>query len=97
MISVIAKVPVKPESKEEAVAEVKTLMEGVATEEGTLLYTLNVDQNDPNVFVFMERYKDMEALGAHGSTPHFQEFMAKAMNFAAGPPEIITMDEVHSI
>ena len=97
MIAVIAKVPVKPESKEEAIAEVKILMEGVAKEEGTLHYTLNVDQNNPDVLVFMERYKDMDALGVHGSTPHFQEFMAKVMNFAAGPPEIITLDEIHSI
>lgn len=97
MISVIAKVPVKPEVKDEAIEAVKELMKGVATEEGTLHYTLNIDQNDPNTFVFMERYTDMDALGIHGSTEHFMAFMGKVGNFAGGPPEIITMDEIASI
>lgn len=97
MIAVIAKMPVKPESKDDAINEVKNLMAKVAEEEGTLHYTVNVAQGDPNTLVFMERYKDMDALGVHGSTPHFQEFMGKAMNFASGPPEIVVLDEIHSI
>jgi quinol monooxygenase YgiN len=97
MIAVIAKIPVKPEAKDEAIEAVKVLMAGVAKEEGTLHYTLNIAQNDPNTLVFMERYKDMDALSVHGSTPHFQEFMEKSMSLAAGPPEIVVMDEIHSI
>ncbi len=97
MIAVIAKVPIKPENKEEAIAGVKVLMSKVAEEEGTLHYTLNINENDPDTLVFIERYKDMEALGVHGSTQHFQDFMEKAMSFASGPPEIITLDEIHSI
>jgi quinol monooxygenase YgiN len=97
MIAVIAKVPLKPDTKEEALVEVKALMAKVAEEEGTLYYTLNVDPNDPDTLVFIERYKDMDALSAHGSTPHFQEFMGKAMAFASGPPEITTLEELHSI
>jgi quinol monooxygenase YgiN len=97
MIAVFAKIPVKPEAKEEAINEIKKLMAKVAKEKGTLHYTVNIDQNNPNTLVFMERYKDMEALGAHGSSPYFQEFMGKSMSFSAGPPEIIVMDEIHSI
>ena len=36
MIAVIAKVLVQPEKKEEALADIKTLMAEVAKEEGTL-------------------------------------------------------------
>ena len=97
MIAVIAKVHVKPEAKEEAIKEVKTLMSEVAKEEGTLHYTLNINDNEPNTLVFIERYKDMDALSAHGSSPHFMEFMGKAMSFASGPPEIVTLNEIHSI
>lgn len=97
MIAVIAKVPIQSDKKDEAIAEVKELMSKVAQEEGTLHYTLNINQNEPDTLVFIERYKDMEALSFHGSTQHFQDFMAKAMSFAAGPPEIITLDEIHSI
>jgi quinol monooxygenase YgiN len=72
-------------------------MASVAEEKGTLHYTVNIDQNNPDALVFTERYKDMAALGVHGSTPHFQEFMEKSMSFVAGPPEIVVLEEIHSI
>ena len=97
MIAVIAKIPVKSEAKDEAIEEVKALMAKVAEEEGTLYYTLNIDKNDPDTLVFIERYKDMDALGAHGATEHFQEFMGKSMSFVTGPPEITVLGEIHSI
>jgi quinol monooxygenase YgiN len=97
MISVIAKVPVQSEKKEEALAAVKELMSHVANEEGTLYYTLNIDRNQPDTLVFIERYKDMDALTVHGATPHFQEFMKKAMAFASGQPDIQVLKEMASI
>ncbi|RJP64499.1 MAG: antibiotic biosynthesis monooxygenase [Candidatus Abyssobacteria bacterium SURF_17] len=97
MISVIARIPVKPGTRETALDAVKALMAKVAKEEGTLHYTVNIDQNNPDTLVFMERYKDMAALGFHGSTPYFQEFMQKSGSFVAGPPEIVVLDEIHSI
>ncbi len=97
MIAVIAKLPVKPEARDDAIAGVKSLMAKVAEEEGTLHYTLNIDQNNPDVLVFIERYTDMDALGRHSSTPHFQEFMGKVGSFMAGPPEIVTLEEIQSI
>ena len=97
MIAVIAKVPVQPEKKEDALEEVKKLMAEVAKEEGTLYYTLNIDQKDPNTLIFLERYMDMAALGVHGGTPHFKAFMEKAMGFAAGAPEITVLEELASI
>jgi quinol monooxygenase YgiN len=97
MISVIAKVPVQPEKKDDALKAVKELMSFVAKEEGTLYYTLNIDKNNPDTLVFIERYKDMNALTAHGATPHFQNFMTKAMAFASGQPEITVLKEIDSI
>ena len=72
-------------------------MANVAKEEGTLYYTLNIDEKSPDTFIFIERYKDMDALSAHGSTPHFKEFMEKTMTFAAGAPEINVFNEIDSI
>ena len=97
MIAVIAKIPVQEAKKDEALAGVKELMKGVATEEGTLAYSLNINKKDPNTLVIIEKYKDKEALGVHSSTPHFKAFMEKAMTFAAGQPEITVYDEVDSI
>ena len=97
MIAVIAKVPIQVEKKEAALAAAKKLIEKVATEEGTLYYTLNMDENNPDTLIFIERYKDMDALAAHGSTPYFKEFMESAMTFAAGKPEINLFKEINSI
>ncbi len=96
MIAVLAKVPVQTDKKEIALEAVKELMAGVAKEEDTLYYTLNIDKKDPDTFIFMERYRDMDALKAHGATPHFHKFMEKAMEFASGPPEITILEEIAS-
>lgn len=97
MISVIARIPLQPGKKDEAIKAVKTLMEGVGTEEGTLYYSVNVDRKNPDTLVFMERYRDMDALKSHGGTPHFKKFTERAMTFAASQPEITVMEEIVSI
>lgn len=97
MLSVIAKIPVKEEKFNEAVAAFKQLMSEVAKEEGTLSYTLNVSKSEPQTLVVMERYKDKEALAAHSATPHFKAFSAKGAEFFAGKPEITILSELASI
>ena len=97
MISVIAKLSIKEGKVEEATAAVKELMIHVAREEGTLMYTLNRDQSNPNTLVIMERYKDKAAFDVHSSTPHFKAFFAKSKAFVGGRPEVTLMEEIHSI
>ena len=97
MIAVIAKVPVQADKKDEALEAVRILMAEVAKEEGTLYYTLNIDEKNPDTLVFIERYQDMNALAAHGSTTHFKEFMEKVISFASGEPEINVLSEIESI
>jgi quinol monooxygenase YgiN len=96
MISVIAKLPIKEGKVDEAVAAIKELVKDVAKEEGTLLYTLNRDSKNPNTLVFMERYKDKDALNAHSTTPHFKVFFAKSGVLLSGKPEIVFMEEIVS-
>ena len=97
MIGVIAKLPIKEGKVEEAIEAFKELMAQVAKEEGTMSYTLNRSSADPNTLVMMERYKDKAALDAHSSTPYFKAFFAKSAAFIGGRPEIIRMEEIHSI
>jgi quinol monooxygenase YgiN len=97
MISLIAKIPMKEDKVDEAIAAIKELIKAVATEEGTLAYSLNRDQKDPNTLIFIERYKDADALKAHSSTDHFKAFSAKVPEFVAGKPEIIRMEEIAAI
>ena len=97
MISIIAKIPIKEEKLNEAIEAFKQLIKEVATEEGTLSYTLNVSKKDPTTLIVMERYKDRESLDAHSSTPHFKAFSTKAGELFAGRAEITRMDELASI
>ncbi len=97
MIGVIAELPVKEGEMEEAVRIIRELMNHVAQEEGTLSYTLNRHQTDPNRIVIMERYKDRDALEAHSSTPQFRAFLKEIGSLLSGKPQIRVMEEIHSI
>ena len=97
MLGLIAKIPVQEGKVEEAIDMLKALMVHVADEEGTLGYTLNRSNKDPNTLVMMERYKDKAALDFHSSTPHFKEFSSRLPAILAGKPEISVLEEILSI
>ncbi|MDA8139576.1 MAG: putative quinol monooxygenase [Desulfobacteraceae bacterium] len=97
MITVIAKLTIQEGKTEETITLLKKMMEKVAAEPGTLLYSLSRKPSDPNTLVIVERYKDKEALGAHSSTPHFKEFSAKLATVLAGRPDIAVMDELEVV
>jgi len=54
MITVIAKLPIMEGKLEEALGEFKILMSKVATEDGTVLYSLNKEKSNPNTLVVVE-------------------------------------------
>ncbi|MDA8403976.1 MAG: putative quinol monooxygenase [Desulfobacteraceae bacterium] len=64
---------------------------------GTLIYTLHRSQNDPCVFLFYEKYKDMDALVAHSSTPHFKALFKTIKPLMDGDPEIAIYHELAGI
>lgn len=93
MPSVIANLKVQEDKIEEAKAVLKQLAEDtLATESGTLAYTLHQRVDDPATFVFYEKYESEEAFKIHG-----KNLAGKAAGFAsmlAGAPEIIMIEEV---
>lgn len=97
MITVIAKLPVKEGKMDEAMAAFKVLMSKVASEEGTVLYSLNVEKANPNTLVVVEQYQDKAALEFHSSTPHFKEFFTASVAFIGGKPEMMVMKEIQRV
>lgn len=69
----------------------------VAEEPGTLVYTLHKDQTNPRVFLFYEKYKDIEALGFHSATPYFKELFKTLKPLLDGKPEISMYTEIAAI
>jgi pentatricopeptide repeat protein len=97
MISVVAKLLVKEGKAEEAINLFKEMMDHVAKEQGTVMYSLNRSQSNPNKLVVLERYKSKAALDAHSSSDYFKEFSGKLGTVLAGKPEIAIMDEIKVI
>lgn len=60
-----------------------TMMEASRAEDGCLDYTFAQDVGDPNTVILFERWRDQEALSAHGQSAHMAEFQ-KTM--AENPP-----------
>ena len=64
-----------------------------ANEPGCLLYTLSKG-DDPLTYVFMERYKDDDALKNHRGTDHFRTLGREMGAFMDGPPSVLRMQEL---
>ncbi len=97
MLTIIAKLPVKEGKMEEALAAFKVLISKVASEEGTVLYSLNQDKANPNMLVVVEQYKDKAALEFHSSTPYFKDFFVASGAFIGGKPEMSVMKEIQRV
>ena len=94
MITVIAKLPLQAGKSEETITQFKALMKEVATEPGTLLYSLNRKSSEPDTLIVVERYTDKAALAAHSATAHFKAFSAKLAGVLAGKPDITVLEEL---
>lgn len=94
MIGVMAKLKVKEGQADAFEAVAAKLVAAVnADEPGNLMYRL-YKADEPNTYVFMERYQDEAALEAHRKAPHYGEHGRKMREFLDGAPEIAIMPEV---
>lgn len=93
-LSVVAKIKVKDGQQAAFEAVAGKLAAAVqANEPGCLLYTLN-KSDDPLTYVFLERYKDEDAVKAHRASDHFRSLGREMGAFMDGAPEILRLTEV---
>ena len=57
---IVAKLKAQEGKEANLEAELKEMVAKVASEEGTLTYTLHKSSNDPTLFMFYEKYKNAE-------------------------------------
>lgn len=94
-IGVIAKLKVQLGKNQEFETMTKQLVAAVlANEKGCLLYALHQSREDPQTYIFLERYVDKEALQAHTKTEYYQKFSQQGVNFLAAAPEIELLDSI---
>jgi quinol monooxygenase YgiN len=94
MIGVVATLKIKAGQEAAFEAVAKELVEKVnANEKGCLLYKLHKAE-EPQTYVFMERYADQAAVEAHRATPYFKELGRKMGDYMEGRPQILRLKEV---
>jgi len=91
--SVIATVRVRPGAEAEFEALATKLVEATNREPGCLLYTLNKGE-EPHTYVFIERYRDEEAVRAHRSSQHFRSIGREMGAFMEGDRSVLRMHEL---
>jgi quinol monooxygenase YgiN len=94
---VVAKLKAKTGEEAKMEEALRDMVGKVAQEQGTLTYTLHRAQNDPNVFLFYEKYADGAALKTHSSTPYFKELFGALKSLLDGAPEIEMYDELAQV
>jgi len=94
---VVAKIKAVNGKEDEMKNALLEMIPKVKEEEGTLVYTLHQDQNDPTIFLFYEKYKDLDALMVHSATPYFKELFKTLKPMLEGQPEILMYNELAGI
>lgn len=94
---IVAKLKAAAGKEKEMEKALLDMIPKVSDEEGTLVYTLHQDQSDPTVFLFYEKYKDLDALVAHSSTPYFKELFGTIKPLLEAKPEIVMYNELAGI
>jgi quinol monooxygenase YgiN len=94
MLTVIAKILVKPEKIEEAKSSLMGLIAPTLEENGCIDYVLHQSNDEPQLFFFYENWTDRESLENHLANEHVAAFSAKAEELLAQPAELFFLSKV---
>jgi len=94
---VIAKLKAKKGSEQELEKALKDMVAKVASEEGTLAYTLHRSMGEGTEFLIYEKYRDQQAFTIHSETAHFKELMGVTAPLLDGPPSVELFEELASL
>ena len=91
---VVAKLKAKKDREKEMENVLREMVGNVASEEGTLMYSLHRSQSDPGTFMFYEKYQDSDAFQTHSTTPHFKAMFGGLKELIDGPADIEMYEEL---
>jgi quinol monooxygenase YgiN len=96
VIYVVATLTVKPETRAEFIAAATACIKETRKEPGNIAYDLHESVTDPSKMVFVEQWKDAEALVPHRAAEHMKAFGRVAVKCMTAPPkiEVITPEKV---
>jgi quinol monooxygenase YgiN len=83
MITIIARIKIKPGNEAEAEKAATEMAAAVeANEPGAIAYLMHRNQRDPTDITVFEVYEDTEAFAAHGQTAHMAALQGKLAQVA---------------
>lgn len=85
MIAICAPIVLKEGSLEQALEAVTPMIEKSREEPGNISYQLFQSIDDPNMVMFIEMWKDSDAIEQHGATEHYKQGLASVSEFVAEP------------
>ena len=92
MIHVIAVITAKPGQRESVLETARANIPAVRAEDGCIEYSLATDAEGmgsfqtkfgPDTFIFIEKWRDPQALKAHAAAPHMAAYSAKVKEMIA--------------
>jgi quinol monooxygenase YgiN len=93
-LTVVATMKAKPGQEENLREALLNLIPTTRAEEGCLNYDLHRSVDDPAAFLFHENWTSKAALDAHLAKPHLQEFLGRADELLAEPPQITLWEKI---
>ena len=90
MVVLIAKNTVKEGLQQEFLKLAKQMLCQTRQEKGCISYDLASDQNDAQVFYFIEKYQDAQAVEFHRGTAYFQALVPQIAALRVKPSEVST-------
>jgi quinol monooxygenase YgiN len=88
MITIVAKMTLKPGKKEDFIALTEELRRESRKEKGCISYELYEDIKDPNALAFIEEWRDEEAIKFHNESKHYTGTIPKLLDLREGKAEI---------
>lgn len=90
MVVLIAKNTVKQGMQQAFLQLAKEMIVQTRQEKGCISYDLVSDQGNPQVYYFIEKYADEEAVEAHRGTMYFQTLVPQIGALRVKPSEVST-------
>lgn len=88
MVTIVAKFTVQQGKKEEFKALTQDLIKESRNEKGCISYNLYEEMNNPNIFTFIEKWMNEEAIKLHNESKHFTTIVPKLVELQETEPEI---------
>lgn len=88
MIVINATFSIKPEKRNEFLAEVNELVASTRKEDGCLSYQLYESIDSENEFVMVENWRDQAAIEGHNQSPLLQQLFKNMSQYSSKKTEI---------